>query len=436
MGGVRQAQATPLAGTPVAGPPMVASTQPTAPTPATDPLATPARYAGTTPAPSAEAPPQAGWGSQVGSGYGPQNALAPAPVPPAPTRPAAPAAAQPAAQQPPAADTLPPLPAPTPPAPTNRNGLTPFQQQDINNRRGLPNVSADELQKRVDAYVGANAAAAEKYQQDNLAYMKELRERQATAGTAEQRRIENQRQQESAARDAQRLALEQKKAEQGSSQEDRDYYNLRTEDPSSQKYADSYVNRKWTVAPNGNVIENDMSRYPAPNRSIQRPSFVPAPTPQGLDEVRKADTDAKVITSAIDHYTDVFSATGGGGWDAYFANPKDPKTQQLLGAFDRMKTVLRSPVYYNTGVLQPAEINLMSQDLVSPQSLRGVFSTPQALATRLAEIKLAVLTRQDAELRSIGRDGVIVRDKADFAKIPAGGRYYDENGNLRVKPEN
>jgi hypothetical protein len=98
-----------------------------------------------------------------------------------------------------------------------------------------------------------------------------------------------------------------------------------------------------------------------------------------------------------------------------------------------MKTVLRSPQYYNTGVLQPAEIKMMGEDLVSPQSLRGVFATPQALASRLAEIKLAVLTRQDAELRSVGRDGVIVRDQADYAKVPAGGKYYDENGQLKIK---
>jgi hypothetical protein len=101
-GGRQLTQAERLGGTQVAGPPMVASTNPTAPVPATDPLATPARYAGTTPAPSAEAPPETGWGSQVGSGYGPQNTLAPAPVPPAPAQPVA-QTPPPPAQQPPAA---------------------------------------------------------------------------------------------------------------------------------------------------------------------------------------------------------------------------------------------------------------------------------------------------------------------------------------------
>jgi hypothetical protein len=230
------------------------------------------------------------------------------------------------------------------------------------------------------------------------------------------------------------LDLEKKKFEQGSDQTERDAYTLRTSDPTSQQYTDAWARKKWTVAPNGNVIENDVSMYPAPSRSVQRPSFLPAPTPQALDEVRKADTDAKVITSGIDHYTDVFAATGGQNWGAYFDNPRSPQAQQLLGAFDRLKTVLRSPVYFNTGVLQPAEMAMMKQDLVSPESLRGLFATPQALATRLGEIKLAILTRQDAELRSIGKDGVIVRDASDFAKVQDGARYYDEEGHLHVKP--
>jgi hypothetical protein len=249
------------------------------------------------------------------------------------------------------------------------------------------------------------------------------------ADRAERIRLER----ESGQRAAATAQREQQKFEQGSTQADKDTYTLTHNDPSTPEYADAWTRKKWEVAPNGNVVEKDVSQYPAPTRSIQRPSFLPAPTPQGLDEVRKADTDGKVITSAIDHYTDVFSATGGKNWGAYFDNPQSPEAQQLLGAFDRLKTVLRSPVYYNTGVLQPAEMAMLKEDLVSPKTLRGLFATPQALATRLNEIKLAILTRQDAELRSVGKDGVIVRDKADFAKVPEGGRYYDEDGNLRIK---
>jgi hypothetical protein len=373
----------------------------------------------------------------------PQNGLAPPPSAQAPT-PAQPG--QPA--QPQAA----PTPAPAPVAPQvpleplldlKPSGLTAQQEAAAKNdlsRQGLTPAAVTAITAHYQQLAASNVTANQSIRSANRQAQNDAQAQQekalADTRAAETQRlaqITSQREQEAAQRDTERLALQKKQAEQGSTQNSRDDYTLRTEDPSSQQYADAYVRQKWTIAPNGNVIETDISRYPAPNRNIQRPTFLPAPTPQGLDEVRKADTDAKVITSAIDHYTDVFEATGGGGWDAYFANPTDPKTQQLLGAFDRMKTVLRSPQYYNTGVLQPAEIKLMGEDLVSPQSLRGVFATPQALATRLGEIKLAVLTRQDAELRSVGKDGVIVRDKADYAKVPDGGRYYDEEGHLKIK---
>lgn len=380
---------------------------------------------------------------------GPGAPVVPAATPPPAQAPAVPAPQPPAATAPP---VVAPVAVPVPPE-MDQNNLTRQDYQDLDRARrsGMtgPQLTQEVQQRQVanltrqeryradvrqaanDAQAANEKAKADAIAAENLRLSQESGQRDTERVRLAQ--ITSQREQEAATREAQRLAIEQKKAEQGSTQADRDSYTLRTEDPSSQQYADAYVRQKWTIAPNGNVIENDVSRYPAPNRSIQRPSFVPAPTPQGLDEVRKADTDAKVITSAIDHYTDVFSATGGKNWGAYFDDPTSPQAQQLLGAFDRMKTVLRSPVYYNTGVLQPAEIKLMSEDLVSPKSIRGLFATPQALATRLGEIKLAILTRQDAELRSIGKDGVIVRDKADYEKVPPGARYYDDTGTLKVK---
>ena len=308
-----------------------------------------------------------------------------------------------------------------------RSGMGgPQLTQEVQQRQNANLIRQRQYQEDVRQAQNDALARQDKATTQAQAAATQQREEASAAALAEQRRIENKRQQEAADRDAQRLA-------QGSTQADKDTYTLTHNDPSTPEYADAWTRKKWEVAPNGNVVEKDVSQYPAPTRSIQRPSFLPAPTPQGLDEVRKADTDAKVITSAIDHYTDVFAATGGTNWGAYFDNPQSPQAQQLLGAFDRLKTVLRSPVYYNTGVLQPAEMAMLKEDLVSPKTLRGLFATPQALATRLNEIKLAILTRQDAELRSVGKDGVIVRDKADFAKIPEGGRYYDEDGNLRIK---
>ena len=302
-----------------------------------------------------------------------------------------------------------------------------FRQQNIANKQNVATANATQAQQDYDRQ--------RQYRQDQIEAEKTTFDRsekaKADAIAAENLRLS----QEGGTRDTARLEIERKKFDQGSDQAERDDYTLRTVDPSSQQYADAWARKKWTTAPNGNVIENDVSRYPAPTSSVQRPSFLPAPTPQSLDKVREADTDAKVITSGIDHYIDVSSAVGANSWDAFINNPRSPQAQQLLGAFDRMKTVLRSPVYFNTGVLQPAEMAMMKEDLVSPQTLRGLFATPQALATRLGEIKLAILTRQDAELRSIGKPGVIVRDKADLAGVPVGGRYYDEDGHLRVKQE-
>jgi hypothetical protein len=221
---------------------------------------------------------------------------------------------------------------------------------------------------------------------------------------------------------------------EGAEADERVAYRLEHGDPSSPQYATDYTAMKWKMTPSGSYIENDMSQYRPPTRGIQRPTYVPQPTGTMLEKVREADTDARVIVPAIDRYVDIFKETGGQSWNAYFDNTADPKSQRLLGAFDALRTVLRSPTYYNTGVLQPAEMALLKQDLVSPQSIRGLWATPQALEARLHEIKLTVLRRQDAELRSVGKEGVIVRDKAELDRLQPGTVFYDEDGNRRIKP--
>jgi hypothetical protein len=360
-------------------------------------------------------------------------------APPAVTTPAPPAA-------------TPAAPAVPPPPPRQANGLTAAQNntlRELEQVRPRNRAEFDALQQKIatteQTYRDHNETQDRQYQQDLRAARGEARQEDTAARTAanEAERIRIAQQAEQRAQKTQGVptgyqrtesgAIEPIPGYRGATDSERADYDLRHADPSSQEYADAWKAKKWQMAPNGSVIEQDMAGYPAPTRSIQRPTFLPQPTGTALDEVRKADTDAKVITSAIDHYVDVHNAHGGVSWDAYIANPRSKDAQQLLGAFDRLKTVLRSPVYYNTGVLQPAEMQLLKEDLVSPQTLRGLFSTPEALAARLAEIKVAVLTRQDAELRSVGKDGVIVRDAADYAKVPQGGRYYDENGNLKVK---
>lgn len=403
-------------------------------------------------------PVEAGWGTGTPGSYGysggsptpgtvPAPAPAPAPVPAA-QPPAAPA--QPAAPQVPLAPVLPLKP----------SGLTAQQEEAALNDLNAPGIKVADV-NRITAHYQALAAQNRTYNEQAAQHNYE-RQRQAAAdvetraqhaATAAQRDIENKRAEAAAAALAEQRRLENARAGvptaqqrnpatgvlepmpgyRGATADERIDYSLKHDDPSSQDYADAWKARKWQIAPNGSVIEQDMSGYPPPTRSIQRPTFLPQPTGTALDEVRKADTDARVIVPAINRYVDLHKEIGGSSWGAYFDNPRDPKAQQLIGAFNAMKTVLRSPAYANTGVLQPAEMEMLKQELVSPQTIRGLYATPQALEARLHEIKFAILSRQDAELRSVGKDGVIVRDKSDLAKIPDGGKFYDEDGNLRVK---
>jgi hypothetical protein len=312
-------------------------------------------------------------------------------------------------------------------------GLRPDQIQQLRmlQAAGRP---LSEAATAIRQFRAQNEQAAQHAQTNARLERGEQRDIQSAAALAEQRRIDNAR--AGVPTGMQRNAegvLEPMPGYRGATAEERINYALKNDKPDSQEYADAWRAKKWQMAANGSVIENDMSEYPPPARSVRRPTYLPQPTGTALDEVRKADTDARVIVPSIDRYVDLHKKIGGSSWGAYFDNPKDPKAQQLIGAFNAMKTVLRSPTYANTGVLQPAEMEMLQQELVSPQTIRGLYASPQALEARLHEIKFAILSRQDAELRSVGRDGVIMRSEADLANVPDGGKFYDEDGNLRVK---
>jgi len=360
---------------------------------------------------------------------------------------APPAAVAAPAQPPPAATPAAPVANIPPPAPRMANGLDAEQNRTIQQLEAIrPRNRAefDQQQKLIatteQTYRQHNETVDRQYRTDVQQAQQHAQTQANTeasaAALAEQRRIENARAGVPTGhqRNSETGVIEPIPGYKGATEGERLEYDLRHADPGSQEYAEAWKAKKWQIAPNGNVIEQDMSGYTPPTRSIQRPTFIPQPTGTALDEVRKADTDARVIVPAIDRYVDLHKGIAGSSWGAFFDNPRDPKAQQLIGAFNAMKTVLRSPTYANTGVLQPAEMEMLKQELVSPQTIRGLYATPQALEARLHEIKFAILSRQDAELRSVGRDGVIVRDKSDLAKIPEGGKFYDEDGNLRIKP--
>jgi hypothetical protein len=124
-------------------------------------------------------------------------------------------------------------------------------------------------------------------------------------------------------------------------------------------------------------------------RSYGQADFRPSTqaSPQAREAVRKAEVEVGRITSAIDRFEQVFAAQGGGSLNAVLNNPASPEAQQLLGAYEAMKATLRSEAFLNTGVLQPAEAKMLDDMLLSPQSIRGLMATPDAMKARLGEFR-------------------------------------------------
>lgn len=395
--------------------------------PAGTPPATPAPYqtASLTPTP----PPTGGAGT------------APAP--------AATPAAQPAAQpvQPAQAPAIQP---PAAPQPTNENGLTTAQQRTINAEKALAKTreQANAVLTKEQAYRDANITAASQYQQAQIAYQNELRSEQGeTRAQAEELRKQEQaqRDREKAIRDAKFTGaptgyqwengqLIQSPGYQGAEKDERLDYRLDHGDPNTAQYAADYAAKKWQMSQQGNVIENDMSMYRPPAQPIQRPTYLPQPTPQSLDEVRKISNDASLNIQNINRFLKVLGETDGATIGAFFNNPASPQAQKLLGAFTGMKMSMRGPSAMNTGVLQPHEQTMLMEDLVSPQTVRGLLGTPEAAGARLGEIKLALLRKWDVEQRSVNNPGVIVRTEKEFNALPSGASFFDEDGNQRTKP--
>jgi soluble lytic murein transglycosylase-like protein len=147
-------------------------------------------------------------------------------------------------------------------------------------------------------------------------------------------------------------------------------------------------------------------QLPQGGRSYGRAEVTQAPpsqvTTQGREAVRKAEAEVSRITGSIDRFEQLFREQGGGSLDTYLNNPRDPKAQQLLAAYEAMKATLRSESFLNTGVLQPAEAKMLDDMLLSPQSLRGAAATPEAMAARLQEFRSMVQRGLDGQRRSAG----------------------------------
>jgi hypothetical protein len=381
--------------------------------------------------------------------------------PGAPPGAVAPAAAPGTPGTPPAVPGAPPVATVAPPPPRDpRNGLTADQNNDLARLRSItPRTQPQmiELQKEITqreaTYRQHNETVDRQYQADTLAAQREGRVAADAMVNQEFKRREDQRQQDEAVRAVDKAKRDKKftgaptgyqwndegtelvrsKNFEGTDKDERLDYRLDHGDPNSPQYAADYAAKKWQTSQAGNVIENDMSMYRPPSQPVQRPTYLPQPSPQALEDVRKVGLDADTTVQSIDNYLKVLGQTDGATVSAFLNNPRDPKAQKLLGAFDAMKMAMRGPSAMNTGVLQPAEMGMLREDLISPQTARGLTGSPEAAGARLGQIKLTLLRKWDAELRSVGKDGILVRTQKEFNALPSGASFYDEDGNRRTK---
>ncbi len=147
------------------------------------------------------------------------------------------------------------------------------------------------------------------------------------------------------------------------------------------------------------------------------PPAAPAPGGKGVtvegvpglkrtpEAFKKLDTEVRAVTSAIDNFNKVLAEAGGGSFNAFINNPRSPEAQKVLGAFNALKTALRSEAFVNTGVLQPAEMTMLDNMLLAPTTVRGLFATPEAYAAMLDQIKQFVAGKMEAARGAHGVEG-------------------------------
>jgi hypothetical protein len=121
--------------------------------------------------------------------------------------------------------------------------------------------------------------------------------------------------------------------------------------------------------------------------------------------VKKLETEIRAVESSIANFQKVITEAGGGSWRAFINDPTSASAQKVLGAHNAMKTALRSEAFINTGVLQPAEMKMLDDMLLSPQSVRGYLATPEAYAAMLGQVSLFVKNKMEAAGIAYGQPG-------------------------------
>jgi len=167
-----------------------------------------------------------------------------------------------------------------------------------------------------------------------------------------------------------------------------------------------------TAAPGMPYVQGSLD-YPsaagpqaAPPGAAPRPPGSAIPIPGGLppkeppEAFNKLNTEIRTAGAAVNNYQKILTEQGGGSWKAFMNDPRSPAAQRLNGAYETMKMTLRSEAFINTGVLQPAEAKMLDDMLLSPQTARGLYATPEAYAAKLDEIRKIIDFKLDAAHKS------------------------------------
>ena len=124
-------------------------------------------------------------------------------------------------------------------------------------------------------------------------------------------------------------------------------------------------------------------------------------TPQAVEAVRKGEIETARVADALQNFREVLKSNPT-GLSTYLNNPNDPKAQQVLMAYERMKMTLRGESLLNTGVLQPGENVMLENMLLSPSTLRGAIAKPEAYEARMREIEKMVTDSYNASRKQVG----------------------------------
>lgn len=118
-------------------------------------------------------------------------------------------------------------------------------------------------------------------------------------------------------------------------------------------------------------------------RTIQPPQV----TPQDRERWAKIEVDSGRVTDAMRGFQEALDAGGGTGINAYLNNPRDPAAVRINASYSNLVTALRGEAFLNTGVLQPAEIHIINQLLLNPQSMRGLLANPDSYRALMGELR-------------------------------------------------